>query len=187
MSSPPLLLAGSSTPLKVDLLNSSLEREMKAVGVEVADPYDSSETNLSIGSVESIKNDKSDDAVSIASSIPEQSLEETPKKEERTYVEEEGTTITIYTQYSSVPSTDGVASLEPVLFIAKFNYNPAENSPNLAYSLELPLTAGDYVYVYGEMDGDGFYHGKLLSGVTGLVPSNFVEPVTDDGSTCILP
>ncbi len=105
MSSPPLLLVGSSTPLKVDVLNASLEHEMKAVGVEVADPYDSnSEINLSMCSMESIKNDRSEDAVSIASSIPEQLLEEAPKKEERTYMEEEGTTYyNVYTIFSRPP------------------------------------------------------------------------------------
>lgn len=30
------------------------------------------------------------------------------------------------------------------------------------------------------MDEDGFYHGQLMSGETGLVPSNFIERVMDD-------
>ena len=50
-------------------------------------------------------------------------------------------------------------------------------SPNQNYDLELPLTAGDYLYVYGEMDDDGFYHGQLLTGQSGMIPSNFIEMV----------
>ncbi len=33
----------------------------------------------------------------------------------------------------------------------------------------------------GDMDEDGFYHGQLLSGESGLVPSNFIERVLDEG------
>jgi hypothetical protein len=53
-------------------------------------------------------------------------------------------------------------------------------SPNQNFDLELPLTAGDYLYVYGDMDDDGYYHGQLMSGESGMVPSNFIEKVTDD-------
>ena len=38
---------------------------------------------------------------------------------------------------------------------------------------------GDYLFVFGDMDGDGFYMAQLQSGETGLVPSNFVEKVED--------
>lgn len=79
------------------------------------------------------------------------------------------------------------ASPEPVLYIAKFSYNPAHQSPNQSYEAELPLTAGDTVYVYGEMDVDGFYQGRLSSGATGLVPSNFVERVAaGEGMVCVM-
>ncbi len=40
--------------------------------------------------------------------------------------------------------------------------------------------AGDYLYVFGEMDNDGFYHGQLLSGKSGMVPSNFIDRVMDE-------
>lgn len=75
--------------------------------------------------------------------------------------------------------------------------------------MELPLTAGEYIYVYGHLDDDGFYEGKsseyvvgfaissalsvlsiqylfwlcsgeLMDGRRGLVPSNFVERLSDD-------
>lgn len=67
------------------------------------------------------------------------------------------------------------------VFIAKFTYKPSEMSPNPSFDMELPLTAGDYLYVYGDMDADGFYHGQLMNGESGLVPSNFIERVMDDG------
>lgn len=39
------------------------------------------------------------------------------------------------------------------------SYNPYDG-PNDNPELELPLTAGEYIYVYGDMDDDGFYEGK---------------------------
>ena len=38
---------------------------------------------------------------------------------------------------------------------------------------------GDYLFVFGDMDADGFYYSQLQTGETGLVPSNFVEKVED--------
>uniref|UniRef100_A0A8C9XLX8 RIMS-binding protein 2 n=1 Tax=Sander lucioperca TaxID=283035 RepID=A0A8C9XLX8_SANLU len=58
-------------------------------------------------------------------------------------------------------------------------YNPYDG-PNDNPEVELPLTAGEYIYVYGDMDDDGFYEGELMDGRRGLVPSNFVERVSDD-------
>ena len=33
--------------------------------------------------------------------------------------------------------------------------------------------------MFGAMDEDGFYHAQLVTGETGLVPSNFVEKVAE--------
>lgn len=38
------------------------------------------------------------------------------------------------------------------------SYNPFDG-PNDNPEVELPLTAGEYIYVYGDMDDDGFYEG----------------------------
>lgn len=38
------------------------------------------------------------------------------------------------------------------------SYNPYDG-PNDNPEVELPLTAGEYIYVYGDMDDDGFYEG----------------------------
>ena len=43
--------------------------------------------------------------------------------------------------------------------------------------MELPFRTGEIIYVYGEMDADGFYMGEL-NGVRGLVPSNFLTEAT---------
>uniref|UniRef100_A0A9J8C737 RIMS-binding protein 2 n=1 Tax=Cyprinus carpio carpio TaxID=630221 RepID=A0A9J8C737_CYPCA len=73
--------------------------------------------------------------------------------------------------------TKGAAKLQ--VFIARYSYNPYDG-PNDNPEVELPLTAGEYIYVYGDMDDDGFYEGELMDGRRGLVPSNFVERVSDD-------
>nr|XP_034953437.1 RIMS-binding protein 2 isoform X6 [Zootoca vivipara] len=67
------------------------------------------------------------------------------------------------------------------LCIARYSYNPFDG-PNENPEAELPLTAGKYLYVYGDMDEDGFYEGELLDGQRGLVPSNFVDLVQDNES-----
>eukprot|EP00070_Physeter_catodon_P028992 XP_028335886.1 RIMS-binding protein 2 isoform X3 [Physeter catodon] len=65
------------------------------------------------------------------------------------------------------------------LCVARYSYNPFDG-PNENPEAELPLTAGKYLYVYGDMDEDGFYEGELLDGQRGLVPSNFVDFVQDE-------
>ncbi|XP_037547686.1 RIMS-binding protein 2 [Nematolebias whitei] len=68
------------------------------------------------------------------------------------------------------------------LCTARYSYNPYDG-PNEHPEAELPLVAGKYLYVYGDMDDDGFYEGELLDGQRGLVPSNFVEFVQDKEKT----
>uniref|UniRef100_A0A915PUT8 SH3 domain-containing protein n=1 Tax=Setaria digitata TaxID=48799 RepID=A0A915PUT8_9BILA len=60
-------------------------------------------------------------------------------------------------------------------FVAKFDYDSRELSPNVdAEQVELSFHAGDIITVYGEMDEDGFFMGEL-NGIRGLVPSNFLH------------
>ncbi|XP_041456738.1 RIMS-binding protein 2-like isoform X2 [Lytechinus variegatus] len=66
------------------------------------------------------------------------------------------------------------------VFIARYNYDPSQDSPNDNSDSELPLTAGDYIYVYGDPDEDGFYEGELMDGRRGLVPSNFIERIAEE-------
>lgn len=78
---------------------------------------------------------------------------------------------------------DGNFTPKVSIFIARFTYKPAEMSPNPNYDQELSVTAGDYLYVFGDIDEDGFYHGQLPSGQIGLIPSNFIERVMDESGT----
>ncbi|XP_035199033.1 peripheral-type benzodiazepine receptor-associated protein 1 isoform X7 [Oxyura jamaicensis] len=71
--------------------------------------------------------------------------------------------------------------LTPRSMMAVFDYNPKESSPNADAEAELTFSAGDIITVFGSMDDDGFYYGELNK-QRGLVPSNFLEAVTSDGS-----
>ncbi|XP_072455797.1 RIMS-binding protein 3A-like [Notamacropus eugenii] len=64
------------------------------------------------------------------------------------------------------------------IFLARYDYDPFAG-PNDQPEAELPLTAGEYIYIFGDMDEDGFYAGELMDGQRGLVPSNLVEQISD--------
>lgn len=64
------------------------------------------------------------------------------------------------------------------LFRAKYVYRPLRDSPNDNPETELSLTPGDYLLIFGDLDEDFYYRGELWTGERGLVPSNYVEPVT---------
>ncbi|XP_077173910.1 RIMS-binding protein 3C-like [Paroedura picta] len=64
-------------------------------------------------------------------------------------------------------------------FLARYSYDPF-SGPNQNPEAELPLTAGEYVYICGGKDEDGFYVGELMDGRRGFVPSNLVEEVAGD-------
>ncbi|XP_041053463.1 peripheral-type benzodiazepine receptor-associated protein 1 isoform X8 [Carcharodon carcharias] len=80
---------------------------------------------------------------------------------------------------SSIPEPESRVTAKLKVFIARYSYNPFDG-PNENPEAELPLTAGEYIYVYGDMDEDGFYEGELMDGRRGLVPSNFIERVSDE-------
>ncbi|XP_067393819.1 peripheral-type benzodiazepine receptor-associated protein 1 isoform X1 [Emydura macquarii macquarii] len=82
------------------------------------------------------------------------------------------------------PESQGPVKLQ--VFLARYSYNPFDG-PNETPEAELPLTAGEYIYIYGDMDEDGFFEGELMDGRRGLVPSNFVERVSDDDLVTCLP
>ena len=63
--------------------------------------------------------------------------------------------------------------------IALYDYDPQELSPNVDAEVELSFQTGDIIYVYGDMDDDGFYLGELR-GQRGLVPSNFLTEAPPD-------
>ncbi|XP_018407403.1 PREDICTED: RIMS-binding protein 2 [Cyphomyrmex costatus] len=68
---------------------------------------------------------------------------------------------------------DIYANMPMKKMIALYDYDPHELSPNVDVQVELTFQTGNEIYVYGDMDDDGFYMGEL-NGVRGLVPSNFL-------------
>ncbi|XP_013004928.2 peripheral-type benzodiazepine receptor-associated protein 1 isoform X3 [Cavia porcellus] len=85
---------------------------------------------------------------------------------------------------AATESNPGASRIQ--VFLTRYSYNPFEG-PNENPEAELPLTAGEYIYIYGNMDEDGFFEGELMDGRRGLVPSNFVERVSDDDLLTSLP
>ncbi|XP_042310041.1 peripheral-type benzodiazepine receptor-associated protein 1-like [Sceloporus undulatus] len=72
------------------------------------------------------------------------------------------------------------------VFLARYSYDPFDG-PNKNPEAELPLTAGEYVYICGDMDEDGFYEGELMDGRRGMVPSNLVEEVSGNDLISFVP
>uniref|UniRef100_A0A8C3XPV8 Peripheral-type benzodiazepine receptor-associated protein 1 n=1 Tax=Chelydra serpentina TaxID=8475 RepID=A0A8C3XPV8_CHESE len=87
---------------------------------------------------------------------------------------------------SLIPESESQGPAKLQVFLARYSYNPFDG-PNENPESELPLTAGEYIYIYGDMDEDGFFEGELMDGRRGLVPSNFVERVSDDDLVTFLP
>ncbi|PIK49622.1 putative RIMS-binding protein 2 isoform X5 [Apostichopus japonicus] len=52
-------------------------------------------------------------------------------------------------------SSAGSAISKLAVYVAKYNYDPYVDSPNDNPDSELPLKAGDYIYVYGDPDEVG--------------------------------
>lgn len=74
---------------------------------------------------------------------------------------------------------DIYANMPVKRMIALYDYDPQELSPNVDAEVELSFGTGDIIYVYGDMDDDGFYLGELR-GQRGLVPSNFLTEAPPD-------
>ncbi|XP_054155497.1 uncharacterized protein LOC128953972 isoform X2 [Oppia nitens] len=81
---------------------------------------------------------------------------------------------------SAGPAGDPWSHLNVRKMVALYDYDPQELSPNVDAEMELAFNTGDIVYVYGDMDEDGFYMGDV-NGVRGLVPSNFLSEVPSGG------
>ncbi|XP_036392545.1 RIMS-binding protein 2-like [Megalops cyprinoides] len=73
---------------------------------------------------------------------------------------------------------NGPKSRAPRRMVAIFDYDPQESSPNTDIEAELSFSSGDIIYVFGDMDEDGFYYGDL-NGQRGLVPSNFLQALPE--------
>ncbi|PFX31720.1 RIMS-binding protein 2 [Stylophora pistillata] len=86
------------------------------------------------------------------------------------------------TKYLEGDNSDADPAIQEKLavYIARYSYDPQQYSPNENPDMELAFQAGDYLYVFGEMDEDGYFLGELMNGQRGFVPSNFVEKVADE-------
>lgn len=72
------------------------------------------------------------------------------------------------------------------IFLVQYSYNSFEGF-NEYFESELFFTVGDYVYIFGDMDEDGFYEGEFEDGRRGLVFFNLVEQILDsDILGCLL-
>ncbi|XP_077898434.1 peripheral-type benzodiazepine receptor-associated protein 1 isoform X9 [Ictidomys tridecemlineatus] len=128
-------------------------------------------------------------AESLSNSSRSESIHNSPKScptpEVDTASEVEELEVDSVSQLPAAPEGNpGTARIQ--VFLARYSYNPFEG-PNENPEAELPLTAGEYIYIYGNMDEDGFFEGELMDGRRGLVPSNFVERVSDDDLLTSLP
>ncbi|XP_037513220.2 LOW QUALITY PROTEIN: peripheral-type benzodiazepine receptor-associated protein 1-like [Rhipicephalus sanguineus] len=85
-------------------------------------------------------------------------------------------------QHRGNDSWGGVMRPQPKRMVALYDYDPAELSPNPDPFSELAFSTGDVIYVYGDMDEDGFFFGELR-GQQGLVPSNFLTEAPPDYAT----
>ena len=50
-----------------------------------------------------------------------------------------------------------------------YSYDPTHMSPNDYPEDELTLTSGDFIYIFGDPDADGFFTAELMSGERGWV------------------
>lgn len=75
----------------------------------------------------------------------------------------------------------------PRRYVAIYDYDPEEMSPNDNPEEELGLKEGQVLKVFGDVGEDGFFMAEL-NGKRGLVPSNFIEelPVEGEGAQSLL-
>ncbi|XP_043387231.1 peripheral-type benzodiazepine receptor-associated protein 1 isoform X10 [Chelonia mydas] len=59
---------------------------------------------------------------------------------------------------SLIPESESQGPAKLQVFLTRYSYNPFDG-PNENPESELPLTAGEYIYIYGDMDEDGFFEG----------------------------
>lgn len=138
---------------------SDLHSEMQAVGISISDPYDSEDPVLS-----------DENTSELPSTTSLSSPEKTPRTSE-----------VVLTKDTNTPSKPHPLDGEPAsLYIACDDYNPLTMSPNPDHEVELTLKRGDYVYVYGTIDDDGFFTARLSDGKEGLVPCNYVQKLADE-------
>ncbi|XP_031447824.1 peripheral-type benzodiazepine receptor-associated protein 1 isoform X10 [Phasianus colchicus] len=175
-SSGPALLAHQSTKKAHNEETNELESSQRVPEAVVGSPVSVASSQKQAKKVESqSSSSKSESMQNSSKSCP------TPEVDTASEMEElDVDSISLMPE----PGSQGPAKLQ--VFLARYSYNPFDG-PNENPEAELPLTAGEYIYIYGDMDEDGFFEGELMDGRRGLVPSNFVERVSDDDLMTVLP
>ncbi|XP_065831294.1 RIMS-binding protein 3-like isoform X2 [Oscarella lobularis] len=151
--------AAAATTVSTPPAIGSLRDEFAALGENVESEYDS----LSDESDNDDDDDGYEDAVLELLKDDETKSTKTAKKEDKT---------------TTAEGKNGGGGVS--VFVTKFDYNPNADSPNDNPETELSLKRGEFVYVYGDVDDDGFYQGETEDGRKGLVPSNFINRVPVD-------
>ena len=144
-----------------------LKSELEAAGSPVMDPYDS-EGLIVNGDASSTEN--SDVSITVNS----RPLEQTALSNGHADVDHH--LITMATAVSHL-DPDSVQSVS--LYIVNQDYNPLTMASSPDKGVELSLTKGDYLYVYGEEVDGGFFVGHLMDGSKGLVPGNCITKLSD--------
>nr|XP_040124966.1 peripheral-type benzodiazepine receptor-associated protein 1 isoform X5 [Ictidomys tridecemlineatus] len=125
-------------------------------------------------------------AESLSNSSRSESIHNSPKScptpEVDTASEVEELEVDSVSQLPAAPEGNpGTARIQ--VFLARYSYNPFEG-PNENPEAELPLTAGEYIYIYGNMDEDGFF--EATSAEITWVPgnSNLAHAIYLNGEEC---
>ena len=67
-------------------------------------------------------------------------------------------------------------------FVALFDYDPDKSPASEHPEIELKLTEGDFLTVFGDMDSNGYFEADV-NGERGLVPSLYVDEIEDDSDS----
>ncbi|XP_015736317.1 peripheral-type benzodiazepine receptor-associated protein 1 isoform X12 [Coturnix japonica] len=175
-SSGPALLAHQSTKKVHNEETNELESSQRVPEAAVGSPVSAASSQKQAKKAESQSNSsKSESMQNSSKSCP------TPEVDTASEMEElDVDSISLMPE----PGSQGPAKLQ--VFLARYSYNPFDG-PNENPEAELPLTAGEYIYIYGDMDEDGFFEGELMDGRRGLVPSNLVAELSVDDLMTVLP
>ncbi|XP_031447823.1 peripheral-type benzodiazepine receptor-associated protein 1 isoform X9 [Phasianus colchicus] len=147
-SSGPALLAHQSTKKAHNEETNELESSQRVPEAVVGSPVSVASSQKQAKKVESqSSSSKSESMQNSSKSCP------TPEVDTASEMEElDVDSISLMPE----PGSQGPAKLQ--VFLARYSYNPFDG-PNENPEAELPLTAGEYIYIYGDMDEDGFFEG----------------------------
>lgn len=67
-------------------------------------------------------------------------------------------------------------------FVALFDYDPDKSPASEHPEIELKLTEGDFLTVFGDMDSNGYFEADV-NGERGLVHSLYVDEIEDDSDS----